>query len=262
MAWFNGSSALLLVTLVLFTVTICDAFKTRYVRVTNNLEGGQTLSLHCKSEDDDLGLQTLATNASFEFHFKPSFITITKFDCSFEWPGASHWFEIYNHEREKVYCSKCYWSVTTAAPCRYDWDEQKKTSMASFTGNTLLLVLLIFFTMTMFCAGVGSRRCIKVTNDLGENSTLTVHCKSKNDDIGEKVLALHDWFEFSFRPNVWDSTLYYCSFAWPNNFKWFDIYIDKRDRDDCRLCYYSVVPNGPCRFNFDTNKYDNCFKWN
>ncbi|CAN6571385.1 unnamed protein product [Malus baccata var. baccata] len=122
MGWFNGSAVLLLVTLVLFTVTICDAVKTKHVKITNSLEKGQTLNLHCKSGDDDLGLQTLPPNASFQFHFKPSFITVTKFYCSFEWPGAFQWFDIYDNFRDGVYCGTCNWAVFEGHPCLWNWD--------------------------------------------------------------------------------------------------------------------------------------------
>ncbi|PQQ00835.1 hypothetical protein Pyn_39714 [Prunus yedoensis var. nudiflora] len=62
MACFNGSSVVLLITMTLFLLTMtptCGAVKTRHVRVTSELEGGLTLTVHCKSKDDDLGIHVL-----------------------------------------------------------------------------------------------------------------------------------------------------------------------------------------------------------
>ena len=39
---------------------------TKNTTVTNSLEGGSDLTLHCKSGDNDLGVQVLHPNAPFE----------------------------------------------------------------------------------------------------------------------------------------------------------------------------------------------------
>lgn len=129
MACLNGSSVVLLITMTLFLLTMtptCGALKTRQVRVTSELEGGKPLTVHCKSKDDDLGVHVLQPKGSYEFSFKPNFFTTsTLFFCSFEWPGAFHWFDIYVDARDNKICSKCHWVVYEDGPCMYNWSDQQ-----------------------------------------------------------------------------------------------------------------------------------------
>ncbi|XP_038698049.1 S-protein homolog 5-like [Tripterygium wilfordii] len=76
-----------------------------------------------------------------------------------------------------------------------------------------------------------------INNDLGPGIDLTLHCKSKEDDLGEHVLQYHDQgYEFRFRPNIWGSTLFFCSFSWQGGpIHWFDIYDYRRDDDGSKM---------------------------
>ncbi|KAH0993658.1 hypothetical protein GBA52_005141 [Prunus armeniaca] len=103
---------------------------------------------------------------------------------------------------------------------------------------------------------------VRVTNDLGGDLTLSVHCKSKDDDIGVQVLPPHASFQFSFRPHVTGLTLFFCGFRWPGEFRWFDIYTAMRDQGVCFNCFWSIGPDGPCMFNEESQKYDICYSWN
>ncbi|KAL6185035.1 hypothetical protein ACLB2K_041170 [Fragaria x ananassa] len=124
-----GSSigrAMMLMLLVLLFTTACDASWNKNVRVTNQIPG-VTLNVHCKSADDDLGLQELAPNAFFDFSFRSSFIGDTDFYCSFQWPGAPlEWFDIYIGSRDLTVCDKCWWSVRPTQdgphPCMLNWE--------------------------------------------------------------------------------------------------------------------------------------------
>ncbi|KAK9930965.1 hypothetical protein M0R45_018265 [Rubus argutus] len=132
--------------------------------------------------------------------------------------------------------------------------------MASFIGRTMMLMLLILF-LTITCE---ARTYVRIINDLGGGLNLTVHCKSADDDIGVKVLRSKEWFEFSFKPAVIIRTDFYCSFQWPGSFKWFDVYYEARDLNDCSECWWSIKSTGlgPCRLNWETNEYDHCLPWN
>ncbi|CAF1697143.1 unnamed protein product [Brassica napus] len=72
----------------------------RKVEITNKLGGGLTLTLHCKSKDDDLGVQTFAPDSSWSFKFSPAVFKTTLFFCNFKWGGESHWFDIYDDNRD------------------------------------------------------------------------------------------------------------------------------------------------------------------
>ncbi|OMO59742.1 Multi antimicrobial extrusion protein [Corchorus olitorius] len=103
---------------------------------------------------------------------------------------------------------------------------------------------------------------VQISNDIGQGTDLTVHCKSKDSDLGNQVISYQGTWEFHFRPNFWCTTQYYCSMAWKNKFQWFDIFVYDRDYMHCHVCKWSIKPDGPCRFNYDTSKFDTCFKWN
>ncbi|CAN6805814.1 unnamed protein product [Brassica oleracea] len=50
------------------------AFMKTTVQISNRLSGGLTLILHCKSKNNDLGVQTLAPDSSWSFHFRPNIL--------------------------------------------------------------------------------------------------------------------------------------------------------------------------------------------
>ncbi|KAL6292379.1 hypothetical protein ACE6H2_000521 [Prunus campanulata] len=56
---------------------------------------------------------------------------------------------------------------------------------------------------------------VNITNDLGGDLTLTIHCKSGDHDLGAHVLPPLISYEFVFRPNMWWTTQYFCSVEWP-----------------------------------------------
>lgn len=140
--------------------------------------------------------------------------------------------------------------------------------------NRLAILLLIVPSFMMaICEGkthvkIGDglfgKTHVRIRNDLGSNIQLTVHCKSKEDDLGVHVLNFGETYEFSFRPSMFFKvTLFYCSFQWADQFHWFDIFNFAEQRDkDCTNCNWSVWdPNGPCFFNSKSKKYDKCYKW-
>ena len=104
---------------------------------------------------------------------------------------------------------------------------------------------------------------LKITNALKSREQITIHCKSGDDDLGVHNLTAWTDFDFKFRPNFWETTLFYCSFQLPDAFHYFDIYVDKRDRKKCNLteCLWLVMEQYMCMFNYLTQKYDFCYEW-
>ncbi|CAN0877689.1 S-protein homolog 4 [Linum grandiflorum] len=107
---------------------------------------------------------------------------------------------------------------------------------------------------------------VVVVNKLEGKSRLTLHCKSKDDDLGVKVLGYNQEYSFKFRPKpfIWPGTLFFCSFQWPNGggIHWFDIYVQTRDEIECTVCIWNIESHGPCTYNDRTEKYDLCYGWN
>ncbi|KAB1227572.1 hypothetical protein CJ030_MR1G019968 [Morella rubra] len=139
--------------------------------------------------------------------------------------------------------------------------------MSPFYRNTALLLvpLVLFLTTFDLVAGATSFSGIHVQmfNNLSSGSDLTVHCKSRDDDLGVHLVRFSKGFyEFEFSVNIWKTTLFFCSFQWPNAFHWFDIYSFHRDADLCTNCIWKVNETGPCLLDLhNSKKYDICYEW-
>jgi len=91
-----------------------------HVSVTNSLEGGLALALHCKSADDDLGVQIISPNSSFVWSFAVNFFSSTLFHCSFLWQqDVIHKFAIYEASRDDLRCKTCNWTIKEDGPCLF-----------------------------------------------------------------------------------------------------------------------------------------------
>ncbi|KAG4149004.1 hypothetical protein ERO13_D05G317533v2 [Gossypium hirsutum] len=111
--------------------------------------------------------------------------------------------------------------------------------------NWLLSLMLLFVASE---AGILVHKVdLLIYNDLQNGTFLTIHCKSKQDDLGVQLLAYRDYFEVNMQ---WDATRH-----------WFDIYTS--ERDTCTYCSWNVRPNGPCLMESDKSKNSTtCYHWN
>ncbi|GKV35306.1 hypothetical protein SLEP1_g43603 [Rubroshorea leprosula] len=140
--------------------------------------------------------------------------------------------------------------------------------MASPRHPVLLILLLGFFLlMAKSDASIFQphRVWVIITNKIGPGIDLTLHCKSKDDDLGQQILANDVSWQFTFRPNLWKTTLFFCSFIWNSELHYFDIFVSGRDYKEDQTHFHimwQILPNGPCRFNYDNQLFDNCFPWN
>ncbi|XP_057418805.1 S-protein homolog 29-like [Lotus japonicus] len=82
---------------------------------------------------------------------------------------------------------------------------------------------------------------VRVENDL--DTTLYVHCKSKDDDLGEHYLKPGQYTQWQFRDNFWGTTLFWCNFSWNNVQKRFDVYDFHEDECDLQ-CYRKIKLDG------------------
>lgn len=139
--------------------------------------------------------------------------------------------------------------------------------MGSFSKNIFfMLILFVLLSITSCCetdAFLLHKVHVNITNEIGPGIDLKLHCKSKKDDLHQQVLVYEDYFDFRFRPNFWGTTQYFCSFAWKDVLRRFDIFIFTRDFKKCPgyNCEWIIKEGGPCRFNGVTKKFDICFVW-
>jgi hypothetical protein len=111
-----------------------------------------------------------------------------------------------------------------------------------------------------------SRAYVEINNGLYRNMDLTVHCKSKNDDLGAHTLKPNATCEFDFKPNFWGRTRYFCNFQWKyangtEESFWFDIYKYSRDSPRCGGCRWRVDSAAPCQYDLKTLEYDICYDY-
>ncbi|CAN8232421.1 unnamed protein product [Cochlearia groenlandica] len=133
------------------------------------------------------------------------------------------------------------------------------------TSYEIFFILYIIFSCVIsFCNGftLFPKLTVTITNDIGPGVALTIHCKSKDDDLGEHVLQPGQNFMFRFRPNWTESTIFTCSFKWSDQLKLFDIWTVPKDQAVCTNCNYSIKASGPCRSGDYKKKFDKCFPWN
>ena len=136
----------------------------------------------------------------------------------------------------------------------------------------LLLVLLVPFTSTLMPSPSPSEASLLtpiahlcIVNDLRPGMNLSAHCKSKDSDLGLKVVPFGGNFSFHFRPGFWGTTLFFCRMEWKySTAKYFDIYSGERDRLKCKCYHYTwkIRPEGPCMFHRKTGLFDFCYEWN
>ncbi|WZY76657.1 hypothetical protein YC2023_023041 [Brassica napus] len=129
----------------------------------------------------------------------------------------------------------------------------------------VVILLFVHLAASRVESMFGEERTVKITNKLDGGLKLTLHCKSKDDDLGVQTLAPNNSWSFKFKPAFFGGTLFFCNFNWSGESHWFDIYIDDRDRvtdNPCYLCWWNINRSFPCRLDENTNRFDQCYDWN
>ena len=88
------------------------------VYVVNNLpDNTSPLIIHCKSKNNDLGIQHLFQNSGFHWHFRMNFWDSTLYYCGFLWAQKNITFTVFDSGLADHECGRkakddiCYWSV-------------------------------------------------------------------------------------------------------------------------------------------------------
>ncbi|KAL9377317.1 hypothetical protein Peur_031437 [Populus x canadensis] len=138
--------------------------------------------------------------------------------------------------------------------------------MISFTSHFALLILLSLLLLIIATCDAGclwKPTRLNINNDLGPDLDLTIHCKSKNDDLGQHVVPFGAEYTMDFCSNFWRSTLFFCGVSWSGKFHWFDVYDASRDSSRCGNCNWTIHATGPCMdyYNYYTKEFV-CYPWN
>jgi hypothetical protein len=127
------------------------------------------------------------------------------------------------------------------------------TTMAAPNPTTLkfslLLIILLAFE-SREASLINHRIKITIVNNIvippNHPTNITVHCKSKDDDLGFHTINFGDRYIFSFNPHFFLRTLFFCSFTWPRNphRHYLDIY--DQSQDHCNDCTWLINQTGGC----------------
>ncbi|PIA27380.1 hypothetical protein AQUCO_07800013v1 [Aquilegia coerulea] len=117
--------------------------------------------------------------------------------------------------------------------------------------NKIFFALILLIVVSLWsCSLVSSQLFNKVyiENSLGPNNTLTVHCKSKDNDLGEHNIDFHQSYNWSFKNSF--GTLFWCRIWWydHHHLVWLN-----NDMFDVRLASRDCVDDG-------IDKYMHCIR--
>ena len=106
---------------------------------------------------------------------------------------------------------------------------------------------------------------VSIENGLSD-STLWVHCKSGDSDLGLHMISRKGNFSWVFKTSLWRQTLCFCGLTWDyHGRKVFDAFIDKEDFVDkkCggRHCFWKAIDDGIYLYNIWKHKLIKRYMW-
>jgi len=133
--------------------------------------------------------------------------------------------------------------------------------MSVFSRSVLLLLMLTLASPSCSLLFLPTQHTdVIIINTLVGNQDLKIHCKSKDNDLGEHVLQKDQTFHWGFGISVFGNTLFFCSFQWGNSpLQHYDVYVENRDWLTCETCRWYIKEDGPCRYEHD---HLQCYNWN
>ncbi|KAI4311683.1 hypothetical protein MLD38_036559 [Melastoma candidum] len=99
----------------------CGATPGKHVYIKNDLPSGLVISLHCLSQDDDMGTMLLAPGDQWDFQFHLNIDGGTLFHCGFTWFGAKTTYRltVYDNSVHNGECDNCIWSIRINGTCLF-----------------------------------------------------------------------------------------------------------------------------------------------
>lgn len=120
------------------------------------------------------------------------------------------------------------------------------------TTMVIVIVALMFFGLSSIVSSIKfhPKTHVYVTNNLPKDTNMIIHCKSKDDDLGEHTISFNETYTWSFHINYLCTTLFWCRIGfWDANAGKlvqgsFKIYDYGRDHGCGLHCYRSVQIDG------------------
>ncbi|KAE9591136.1 putative plant self-incompatibility S1 [Lupinus albus] len=119
------SSHTLFFSLLLLIAILVAISEGRSVYVRNDLGNGIVLNIHCKSDDKDIGVQTLNYQREFNFPIKAKICKTTIYSCTMTWNGRLHVLDAFNSKRDGKLGGDIKWSIQNNRPCLFNSSTKK-----------------------------------------------------------------------------------------------------------------------------------------
>jgi len=128
----------------------------------------------------------------------------------------------------------------------------------------LILMALLVFVWGETSINGNPEITVHIKNELPDNEPLTLHCQSKDDDLGEHTLAVNEEQSWSFRTNFGETTLFYCDMHWARGHGHFDIFeafFPMMKACKFRTCSWFIRGDGLYFYNLEDDKYMKIYEW-
>ncbi|XP_027368727.1 self-incompatibility protein S1-like [Abrus precatorius] len=138
--------------------------------------------------------------------------------------------------------------------------EAHKGGLAKKT-HLMTLLVVILGLCTPIVAGT---KHVSIKNTLGSGKNMTLHCQSKDNDLGKHIIADGDEFGWDFSDNVTGTTLFFCDLGWEKVEGYhFDAYSFARDMVRCGAagCSWLVSAEGIYGLNRQTGYWEFIYHW-
>nr|CAA60578.1 S3 self-incompatibility protein [Papaver rhoeas]CAA60579.1 S3 self-incompatibility protein [Papaver rhoeas] len=117
-----------IVLLTLVSMSNSIGFTRIQVRIMNRRGNGKSITIHCQSEDDDLGTHVVSDGQEINWSFRENFMLTTRFYCYLQWDrkGKHFNFDAYSGKRDDGgRCStECLWKILEGGLWGYDQEQQ------------------------------------------------------------------------------------------------------------------------------------------
>ncbi|KAL9239538.1 hypothetical protein vseg_013848 [Gypsophila vaccaria] len=137
--------------------------------------------------------------------------------------------------------------------------------MKNLTYSSSSCLALILVLVLVIKTANSQKITVHVVNALPDNEPLTVHCKSKDDDLGQHTIGVTQEVNWTFHENFFLTTLYYCDMWWSKARGHFDVFTSdgKILEDACKLkdCRWEVRAEALFLYNRKTKMFEEHYKW-
>ncbi|CAL0313858.1 unnamed protein product [Lupinus luteus] len=115
----------LLFSLFLLVASLMALCEGRSVYIRNDLRNGDFISVHCQSEDKDLGVQGLNYQRELTFPIKAKIFKTTIYTCTLTWNGRLRRMDVFNSKWDGKLGKDLKWSIQDDRPCLLNFSTKK-----------------------------------------------------------------------------------------------------------------------------------------